>query len=247
MRPFVSPRCSPGTDQVMGLDVNDRLIQQVASPTASPARSVHTIARLLVVAWVSALQSDREVGPLRQARCAAALLRSLQDEDAAQAIRAEIARMQRASSAAGNESRVPTLEQLLAAAAVMELEYIWDLAGTKESLPDEARQPLRQREDLAVRILERVQPDSPRTHEWLGVLSTVLGSTGAKAARHFRRGLDIARQQQSDWWTARLVYRLVVLATTYQVAAVSPAEAAGLLAEADAACRRCTPCCRGCG
>ena len=50
LRPFVSPRCSPGTDQVMGPDVNDCLIQQVASPTASPVRSVQTIAQLLLVA-----------------------------------------------------------------------------------------------------------------------------------------------------------------------------------------------------
>ena len=42
-----------------------------------------------------------------------------------------------------------------------------------------------------------------------------------------------------DWWTARLTHRLVVLATADQVAAIPPAEAARLLAEADAAYRRC--------
>ena len=46
MRPFVSG------DIGMGFAVNDHLIQQVASPTASPVRSVQTIARLLLVAWV---------------------------------------------------------------------------------------------------------------------------------------------------------------------------------------------------
>ena len=61
----------------------------------------------------------------------------------------------------------------------------------------------------------------------------------ARAARHCQRGLDIARQQQSNWWTACLVYELAALATANQVAVVPPAEVAGLLAEADGACRRC--------
>ena len=92
-------------------------------------------------------------------------------------------------------------------------------------------------------ILERVQPHSPRTHFWLIVWSKVIGRTdasaAARAARHFRRRLAIARQQQSDWWVACLAYELAVLATSSQVAAVPPAEAAGLLTEADAAYRRC--------
>ena len=250
MRPLVSPRCFPGTDLVMGFDVDDRLIQQLASTISSPVHSVQTIARLLLVArLLTGLQQEWEVGPLQQARRAAsvfaALQRSLQDEGAAQAMRAELARMQRASSAAGTNWRVPTLEQLLAAAAFQELYYMTWLgqAMAKEPLPDEMWQLCWQRKDLAVRILERVQPHSPRTHVWLGVRSAEVDSTdpsaGATAARHFRHGLAIARQQQSDWWTARLAYKLAVFATTNQLAAVSPAEAAGLLAEADAAYRRC--------
>ena len=106
---------------MVGLDVNDRLIQQVASSTASTVHNVPTIARpLLVAQGLTNYQWD--VGPLQQARRAAgvfaALQRSLQDEGAGQAMRAELARMQRASSAAGNNSRVNTLEQLRAAAAV---------------------------------------------------------------------------------------------------------------------------------
>ena len=66
----------------------------------------------------------------------AALQRSLQDEGAAQAIRAELATMQCASSAAGNNLWVPTLEQLLAAAAFQELQYIACLAGAKRPPPD---------------------------------------------------------------------------------------------------------------
>ena len=46
MRPFVRPHCSPGTDHVTGFEVNDRLIQQIGGPTASPVRSMQTIARL---------------------------------------------------------------------------------------------------------------------------------------------------------------------------------------------------------
>ena len=250
MRPFVSFGCSNGTDPAKQFDVNDRLIQQVASPTASPVRSVQTIARLLLVAWLFAVHQDWDVGPLQQARRAvgvfAALQRSLQDEGAAQAMRAELARMQSASSAVGNNSRVPTLEQLLAAAAVRELDSISGFGlgqHLPEPLPDEVEQLFRQRKVLAVRILERVQADSPCTHDLLGDLSTEVGSTdpsaGARAARHYRRGLDIARQQQSDWWTARFAYRLAGLATTHQLADIPPAEAAGLLAEADAAYRRC--------
>ena len=69
MQPFVSPRFSPGTDIVMGFDVNDYLIQQVASPTASPVHSVQTIARLLLVAWVFTTRAvGWPVGPLQQAR-----------------------------------------------------------------------------------------------------------------------------------------------------------------------------------
>ena len=244
MRPFVSPRCSPGTDQVMGLDVNDRLIQQVASPTASPVRSVQTIARLLLAAQVL---TNPQWDPLQQARRVAivfaALQRSLQDEGAAQAMRAELARMQRASSAADDNSQMPTLEQLLAAAAFQELNYMSCLISVRQPLPDQVWQLFGQRQDLAMRILERVQPHSPRIHLWLGVRSEGIGSTaqaaGARAVRHFRRGLAIARQQQSDWWTAHLAYSLAVLATTNQVAVVPPAEVAGMLAEADAAYRRC--------
>ena len=50
--PFVRVRMRPGTDQAVEIGVNDRLIQQVASPTASPVRSVETIAWLLLVARV---------------------------------------------------------------------------------------------------------------------------------------------------------------------------------------------------
>ena len=170
----------------------------------------------------------------------AALQRSLQDEGAAQAIRAELARMQRASSAAGKNSRVPALEQLLAAAALQEMQYMACLGGAKKPLPDEMWQIFGQREHLAVRILARVQPQSPRTHSWLALRSVEIGSTDPyDGARYLRRGLAIARQQQSDWWTSCLAYELAVLATTNQVAAVPPAEAAGLLTEADAAYRRC--------
>ena len=187
------------------------------------------------------------MGPLRQALRAAgvfaALQRSLQDEGAAQAMRAELAQMRRNSSAAGNNSRVPTLEQLLAAAAGQELQYMTNLGGAKETLPDEVWQLFGQREDLAVRILERVQPHGPRTHVWLALLSSEGCSTdptaAARASSHFRRELVIARQQQSDWWTARLAYRLAEFATANQVAAIPPAEAAALLAGADAAYRRC--------
>ena len=93
MRPFVSISCFPGTDRVtaMGIDVNDRLIQQGASPTSSPVRSVQTIAQLLLVAWVlTALDVEWGAAPLQRARTAAgvfaALQRSLQDEGAAQAM-----------------------------------------------------------------------------------------------------------------------------------------------------------------
>ena len=171
----------------------------------------------------------------------AALQRSLQDEGAAQVMRAELARMQRASSAASKNSWVPTLEELLASAAFQELRYMSDLAGASESLPDEVRQLFGQRSGLAVRILERVQPHSLHTHCWPGHLTAAGCSTdpsaGARAAGHFQRGLVIARQQQSDWWTGLLATRLAVLATADQVAAVPPAEAAALLAEADAAYR----------
>ena len=83
--------------------------------------------------------------------------------------------------------------------------------------------------------LWRVQPHSPITHFLLGVRS----SDPPAAARHLWHGLAIARQRHSDWWAARLAHQLAVLATANQVAAVPPAEAAGLLAEADAAYRRC--------
>ena len=88
-----------------------------------------------------------------------------------------------------------------------------------------------------------MHPQNSHTHTWLGFLSADIGSTDpsacARTARHFQRGLAIARQQQRDWWTARLVHRRAVLATADQVAAVPPAEVAGQLAEADAAYRRC--------
>ena len=98
------------------------------------------------------------MGPLQQARRAAGvfggLQRSLQDEDAAQAMRAELARMQNASSAAGKNLRVPTLEQLLAAVALQELQYITCDRGAKGPLPDDLWKLCWQRKDLAVRILE---------------------------------------------------------------------------------------------
>ena len=153
-------------------------------------------------------------------------------------MRVELARMQCTSIAAGN-SRVPTLEQLLAAPAIQELQYMVIFNDDTDPLPEEVRQLCRQRRELAVHTLERLQPHSPRTHLWLGVGSVEIGSTGARGiARHYRRGLAIARQQQSDWWTARLAYELAALATT-QVADVPPAEVARLLAETDAAYRRC--------
>ena len=52
------------------------------------------------------------------------LQRSLQDEGAAQAVQVELARMQPASSADGRKARVPTLEELLAVAAVQERNYM---------------------------------------------------------------------------------------------------------------------------
>ena len=74
---------------------------------------------------------------------------------------------------------------------------------------------------------------------WFDGLSAEIGSTDPlAAARHYQRGLAIAQKHENDWWTAS-AYELVVLATTNQVAAFPPAEAAGLLAEAVAAYRRC--------
>ena len=130
MMPFVRRCCSPGTGKVATFDVNNVLtFQQVASSTASPVRSVHTIARLLLLAWwFTAVELQCDGGPLQQAHRAAGMLaalpRSLQDEGRAQAMRAELARMQHASSAASNNSRVPALEQLLAAAAAQEMQYM---------------------------------------------------------------------------------------------------------------------------
>ena len=236
------------------VDVSDRLVQQVTSPTASPERSVQIIAQLLLMARLfSAVHQDWDVGPLQQARRAvgvfAALQRSLQDEGAAQAMRAELARMQSASSAEGRNSRMPTLEQLLAAAALQELMFMAGLQNRldrdTEPLPDEVRQLFERRKDLAFRILERVQPQSPRTHDFLALRTLEIDyadgdpSANATAVRHLQRGLAIAQQQKSDWWTAFVAYQLVVLATTNQVPVVPPAEVAALLAEADAAYRRC--------
>ena len=113
MRPFISPRCAPGTcsrlvQASLGLDrpsdeaqarrhQHDRLTQQLASPTSSPVRSVQTVARLLMVAREVTADLDLyeqgwDVGPPWQARRAAgvfaALQRSLRDEGAAQTKRA---------------------------------------------------------------------------------------------------------------------------------------------------------------
>ena len=173
MRPFASPVCSPGTDLVVEVDINDRLIQQVAAPTASPVRSVQTIARLLLARVFSAAATEDGWGAnvngglvqeaRRVAGVFAVLQRSLQDEGAAQVMRAQLARirMHRASSAAGKYSRVPALEQLFAAAAAQELQYMASLSADKEPLPDDVGQLFGQRLDLAVRNLESAATQPP--------------------------------------------------------------------------------------
>ena len=184
-------------------------------------------------ACLVALNSGHTLDLMRQARRAAAVVaavqRSLQDEGAALAMRVELARMQRASSAAGNNLRVPTLDQLLAAAAVQELQCLTHLAAANGSLPTEVWQLFGQWEDLALESAA-TQPHHPFLARCPELRPTRRCQT---------HGVAIARQRQSDWWTARLAHQLAVLATANQVAAVPPAEAAGLLAEADAAYRHC--------
>ena len=173
--------------------------------------------------------------------------RSLQDEGAEQAMRVELARMQRASSAAGNNLRVPTLEQLLAAAANQEVLYMSALQAGQAGA---AKQPLSERCSssassgrtwLCTSWSERSHTaPAPISGSVSGVrfLAAQIRSWGPGLPGTSGRGLAIARQQ-SDWWTAHLAYRLAVLATNDQVAAIPPAEAAGLLAEADAGYSRC--------
>ena len=72
-----------------------------------------------------------------------------------------------------------------------------NLGGAKVPLPTEALQLFRHRTDLAVRTLERVQPDSLCNHDWLGVLSTENVSRPAVARADLKGGQLRGRAMRS--------------------------------------------------
>ena len=90
--------------------------------------------------------------------------------------------------------------------------------------------------------LAALQPSTPRSHFQLGRVALINhawpNSRLTTPIPNLLRGLELAREQGSDFWLARCVYIVVLAAAPRCIPEVSPTLAAKLLAEADAACKR---------
>ena len=115
------------------------------------------------------------------------------------------------SSGAGS-SHLPTAAQLQAAWAVLVMEA--GPGGMREGLP---RAELSRFTEQAARILQALQPDSPRSSLAMGeaaASNAIVHATSGSGPPlrdpqpHLRRSAELARAQGSDFWLARWARRV---------------------------------------